>query len=151
MFENSFFPCCVKEWIKVIEKIRNIETINNFKVTGLKSKRNSVFVTHGIKLLSRLRLNFSHLNEQKFWHNFNDKVNPMCKCGLEPDTTLHYLLRCNLYSNPRLELLNSVRILNPLLKFFSNKKLLNIFLNESEYFNCNINKKIMKATIKFLK
>ena len=106
--------------------------------------------TNWIELLSRLKLNFSHLNEHKFRHNFSDKVDPMCTCGLEPETTLHYLLRCNLYSTQRLELLNNVCILNPSLKNYSNKKLLNIPLYGSEDLNCNMSKEILKATIKLL-
>ena len=90
VFENSFFPYCIKEWSKLNDKIRNIESINKFKVAILNfigPKANSVFDIHdtnGIKLLSRLRTNFSHLNEHKFRHNFKDRVDPMCTCSLEP-------------------------------------------------------------------
>ena len=42
-------------------------------------------------------------------------------------------------------------ILNPPVKNYSNKMLLNILLYGSEDFNCNTKKKIRKATIKFLK
>ena len=72
VFENSFFPYCIKEWSKLNNKIRNIESINKFKVAILNfitPKRNSVFDIHdtnGIKLLSRLWLNSSNLNEHKF-------------------------------------------------------------------------------------
>ena len=89
VFESSFSPYCIKEWSKLNDKIRNIESINKFNVTILsfiRPKGNSVFDIHdasGIKLLlSRLRLNFSHLNEHKFRHNFNDTVDPMCTCCL---------------------------------------------------------------------
>ena len=34
-----------------------------------------------IKLLTRLRLGWSHLNEHKFNHNFDDCVNPFCTCS----------------------------------------------------------------------
>ena len=155
--ENSFFPYCIKEWNKLNDKIRNIKSINKFKVTILnfiRPKGNSVFDIHdtnGIKLLTRLRLNFSHLNEHKFRHNFNDMVDPMCTCGLEPEATLHYLLRCSIYSAQRQEVLNNVCVLNSSLKNYSNEKLLNILLYGSENFNCNMNKDILKATIKFLK
>ena len=57
-----------------------------------------IYDTSGIKLLCRLRLNFSHLNKHKFWCNFNDTEDPICTCTLEPETILHYLLGCNLYS-----------------------------------------------------
>ena len=52
----------------------------------------------------------------------------MCSCGLEPETTLHYLLRCNLYSDLRTELLNDVFTLNLTLKNLSHEKFLNILL-----------------------
>ena len=39
------------------------------------------------KLLTRLRLKFSHLNKNEFRHGFNDTINPMCACGTEVETT----------------------------------------------------------------
>ena len=93
MFENSFFPYCIKEWSKLNDKIRNIKLINKFQLRILTFiKGNSVFDIHdtnGIKLLSQRRLNFSHLNEHKFQHNFNDTVDPMCTSGLELEATPH--------------------------------------------------------------
>ena len=114
---------------------------------------NSVFDIHdinGIKF-SHLRLNFSHLNEHNFWHNFSDTVDPVCICGLELETILHCLWRCNLYSIQRLELLNNACIINLSLKNYSDDKILSILLYRLEDFNCNMTKKILKATIKFLK
>ena len=78
-------------------------------------------------------------------------VDPMFTCGLELETTLNYLLHCNLYSTQRLELLKNVCILNPSLKNYFNEKLLNILLRGSGDFNCNMDKEILKATMKFLK
>ena len=46
----------------------------------------------GVKLLSRLRLKFNHLNEHKFRHNFKDALGPMCDCGSEIETA-------NVFSN----------------------------------------------------
>ena len=101
--------------------------------------------------MSRLRLNFCHLNEHKIRYNFNDMVDLTSTCELEPVTTLDYLLHCNLYSSQRLELLNNVCILKSIPKNYRKEKPLNITLYRSEDFNCNINKEILKATIKFLK
>ena len=105
----------------------------------------------GIQLLSRISLNFRHLNEHKFRHNFNDMVDHMCTCGLEQEALLHSLLRSNLYSTQRLEPLNNVCILNRFLKNYSNEKLLNIVLYGSEDFHFNLNKELLKATIKIIK
>ena len=72
LFENSFFPYCIKKWGSLNDKIRNIESINEFKVAILnfiRAKGNLLFKIHdtnGIKLLRCLRLCFSHLNEHKF-------------------------------------------------------------------------------------
>ena len=96
------------------EELRNICSINIVKSSILdfvRPRENSVFEVHdinGVKLLTRLRLNFSHLNEHKFRHNFHDTINPMCSCGKEPETTLYYLLCCDLSLNYRLELLNYI-------------------------------------------
>ena len=77
----------------------------------------------------------------------------MCSCDLELETTLHYLFRCNLYSDLRTELLNDICGLNPTLKTYLMKTvyLLNVLLYGSENFSFKTNKKIIKSTIKFLK
>ena len=75
----------------------------------------------------------------------------MISCGLEPEAILHYLLRCNLYSDLRTELLNDICALNPTLKKLSHKELLNILLYGSEDFSFKTNMKKIKSTIKFLK
>ena len=62
----------------------------------MKVKSRPVFSEHdpiGIKLLTRLRLGFSHLNEHKFRHNFGDTVSAMCDGGSEkkPFGSLHHI------------------------------------------------------------
>ena len=71
-FELSLFPHYAKEWENLSEELRNIDSINKFKLSILnfvRPRENSVFAVHdinGLKLLTRSRLNFSHLNEHKF-------------------------------------------------------------------------------------
>ena len=157
IFESSFFPYSIKEWNNLSEELQKIKSTVQFKTKILsfaRPKENSIFKIHdknGVKLLNRLRFHFSHLNEHKFWHNFGATIDPMCSCSLESETTLHYLLHCNLYCDPRTEFLNDICALNPNLKSLSHEKLLNIFLNGSEDFSFKTNKKIIKSTIKFLK
>lgn len=61
-----------KEWSKFSQKIRKVGTINKFKSNVLKFIRlteNLAFAIDDIdstKLLARLRLNFSYLNEHNF-------------------------------------------------------------------------------------
>ena len=65
--------------------MRKAESIKHLKSTFkefFSLKQKSLFTIHdpvGVKLLSRLRLKFSHLNEQKFRHNFEDTPSPMCE------------------------------------------------------------------------
>ena len=72
-----------------------------------KKKENSLFCIYdpvGVKLFTRLRFQFSHLNEHKFRHGFSETINPICAYGTEIETTEHFLLRCQFYSIKRLEL-----------------------------------------------
>ena len=95
IFESSFFRYCIKEWNNLSEELRKIKSTVQFKtkiLSFIRPKENSVFKIHdinGVKLLNRLRLHFSHLNEHKFRHDFRDTIDPMCSCGLEAETTLH--------------------------------------------------------------
>ena len=49
----------------------------------------------GIKLLTRLRLGFSHLSEHEFRHDFADSLNPLCSCSLEVESALHFFYAAN--------------------------------------------------------
>ena len=45
-----------------------------------------------IKLITRLYLGFSHLQEHEFIHTFQDKLNPLCSCNIEAEFTSHYFM-----------------------------------------------------------
>ena len=75
----------------------------------------------------------------------------MCSCGFEPETTDHYLLRCKLYTNLRLDLLNDMYTINQSLKNFSEDQLANVLLFGSENFTLDANANILICTIEFLK
>ena len=156
-FKSTFFPYCINEWNKLNKNIKNAESINKFKslILGfIKVKENSIFGIHdpvGIKLLTRLRLNFSHLNEHKFRHNFRETLNPFCKCGGETETTSHFFLRCHLHTTQRLKLLDTVYSLNPTIKTFSDESLVQLLLYGSDSFDFKLNKCIINLTINYLK
>ena len=64
----------------------------------------SLFSIHdpvGAKLFTRLRLQLSHLNEHKFRHSFKNFTSPICDCGAETETTSHFFLRCQSFTNER--------------------------------------------------
>ena len=62
----------------------------------------------GVKLLTRLRLGFSHFRQYKFRHGFRDILNPLCPCSIEAKTTAHYFLRCHFYNANRPALMNEL-------------------------------------------
>ena len=72
----------------------------------------------------------------------------MCKCGLEKETTPHFLLRYRLYSTIRTELLGNVYIVDSSLTNYPNEKILKILLYGSEYFRVKTNQSILKSIIK---
>ena len=75
----------------------------------------------------------------------------MCCCGFEPETTDHYLLRCKLYTDLRLNLLNDIYTINQSLNFFYEDQLVYVLLFGSDNFTLDTNANILRRTIEFLK
>ena len=72
---------------------------------------NSVFNCHnprGVKLLTRLRVDLIHLREHKFRHGFQDSLDPICSCGNDIETLVHFLLHCPHYFHERSTFLNTI-------------------------------------------
>ena len=57
-----------------------------------------------MRLLTKLLLKFSALNEHKFRHNF-DSLTPFCACGNDMEDNEHFLLRCPQFDVMRQEAL----------------------------------------------
>ena len=82
-FKNSFFPYVIGEWNKLNPEIRRSGSYKIFRKSLLNyirpraSKVYNINDTIGIKLITRLRLGFSHLREHKFKHNFRGTLNPL--------------------------------------------------------------------------
>ena len=99
-FKNSFFPSATIEWKKLDLEILNSDSLEIFKKSLLNFiRRNSNNVRNinnplELKLLTRLRISFSHIKEHKFKHNFQDSVEPLCSCGNNIESTVHFFLYC---------------------------------------------------------
>ena len=50
----------------------------------------------------------SHLREHKFKHNFQDCLNPICSCGLDIESTSHFLLHCPTFNDERYTFLSTL-------------------------------------------
>ena len=143
-FRNSYFPPIVTEWNNLDKIIGNSESFFIFKKNILQFIRpspNSIFNCHnpkGVKLLTRLRLGFSHLLDHKFKHSFQDSLNPICNCGTDAETTTHHFLHYPLISDERLILINNIRnidsnILNLILDFQMCYYLVTLLLTIQKY------------------
>ena len=107
-YKNSFFPSSVIEWNNLDPNLRDGENFGIFKNNILKfirPKPNSFFNCcnlKGIRLITRLRLELSHLREHKFKYNFQNCLNPLCSCGLRRiESTSHFLLYCPIFHDKR--------------------------------------------------
>ena len=75
-FKKFFFPSTIIELDNLDSNIKNSERLAIFKkciLTFIRVSTNSTFDCHcpdGSKLISRLRLDLSHLRFHKFKHNF---------------------------------------------------------------------------------
>ena len=154
-FKYSFFPSTVVEWNKIHPDIRNA-SITVFKKHLLKEIGTdphpvfSICKPIGLKLLTRLRLGLSHLNEHRFIHNFENSVNPLCTCSLEAETTSHFFLHCHYYHPIRLTLFNELCESDINLPNLSEEKFLNIILYGSSLFSDNQNQSIINYKVKLI-
>ena len=96
--------------------LRNSENFGIFKNNILKfirPKPNSFFNCcnlKGIRLITRLRLELSHLREHKFKYNFQNCLNPLRSCGSSIESTSHFLLHCPIFYDKRHTLLSTLNI-----------------------------------------
>ena len=109
-----------------------------------------IFNPLGLKLITRLRLGLSHLNEHRFKHNFNDCINPLCTCSLDIESTVHYFLHCNYYNSARISLLNDLNSVDKTLLSLSDLSLVNILLYGGPQFNKSQNAYILNSSIKYI-
>ena len=114
-FKNSYIPSTIIEWNKLDQDIRNAESYALFRklVLGfIRPGPNNIFNVHNkkdIKLLTRLRIGFIHLKEQKFRHNSVDARNPLCSCGNFLESATHFFVQCTHFCNQRLTLINQIK------------------------------------------
>ena len=90
----NFFPSYLRSGSTLIR----VNSINTFKqkllpfIRLLENSFSNIFDPEALKLLLCLRLGFSHLNEHRFWHNFQECLNALCTFSIETENTPHYFL-----------------------------------------------------------
>ena len=95
-------------------------------------------------------LSVSHLQEHKFKHSFQDTLNPICNCGNDVESAIHFFLHCPLYSNERCTLLNSLVNIDRTQLDNTDFSLTQILLFGNRTFNAIVNTNLKNLTIDFV-
>ena len=154
-FKNSYIPSTIIEWNKLDHNIRKAESYALFRkhlLSFIRPEANNIFNVHnakGIKLLTRLRVGFSHLKEHKFRHNFVDAINPLCSCGNFVESTAHFFLHCTHFSNQRLTLINKIKDIDKHIFDKNDSFTIQTLLFGDEKLSITDNKSISEAKIQF--
>ncbi len=94
-YANTYFHNAPFEWNLLGTDKRNSTSISEFKnklLATIRPNKNPIYGIHdifGIRQLSKLRVEFSKLNEHMFRHNFNC-LDPVCLCGTADKDTEHF-------------------------------------------------------------
>ena len=144
-------------WNKLDNELRHavsIAQIKNKLLSAIRPMGNSMYNIHdiiGVRHLTKLRLQFSALNEHKFRHNF-DFLTPVCTCKTEKEDNEHFLLHCLLYDIMRCDLFGQFWEIPGLdISHYDSKSLCALLLHGSPLLNIIANRIIMEGTISFIK
>ena len=151
-----FFPNVIKSWNGLSNDLKSSASLGNFKHVTLSLIRppcKSVFGAHdpiGLKYIFRLRVGLSPLNCHKRNHNFIDTPSSLCDCQQAPEDTIHFLLECSKFIDPRKLLISAVtKIIG--IDHLSLLDDINLFLYGSPYLSQHQNQNILLSTIRFIK
>ena len=92
----------------------------------------------------------SHLREHRFKHNFQDCLNPICSCGLDIESTSHFLLHCPTFNDERYTLLSTLNNIDCKLLVLTKSSLSKTHLLSQTLFDQEKNTPILKATIEYI-
>ena len=156
IYRNSFLPSSIRAWNELSNNITDATSYEIFKNALLKFIRpnpNSIYGIHdpkGLKNITRLRLGLSHLREHKFKHNFQNTINPICDCGLDIETTAHFLLRCQIYDHSRSTLFAKLRLLDHSILDLNTDKLSRVLLFGNSDYDIKTNALIINYTTEYI-
>ena len=124
------------------------------RLTSLSSYSHLQTLSTIVIILKNLNLlldsHLSHLREHKFKHSFQDTINPLCSCGIDMESTEHFLLYCPQFVNERHTLLSTIGNINYKLLENTNSNLTQALLFGNTSFDINDNNKVLNATINFI-
>ena len=145
-YENSLFPYTIKAWKELDEEVKWKPSIQSFNKSLFDFKRPlgyPLFGTcdkFGIRLLTKIIVEFSDLRDHRFNHAFNCE-SPICAWGIDTETSVHFFLRYPRYPLLRAILLSKIsNIIHNDVSVFPDEHLFHILIYGSNVYNsvCNI-------------
>ena len=154
-FKSSFFSWTITEWNNLDLQIWNLActAFRKHFIDEFRPAPNSVFNIHNpidTKLLTRLRLGLSQLNEHRFNYKFQNCTNPKCICSSENRSTTHFFLRCHFYIPVRATLFDKLKEIVNNLQELSDQTITEILLYNSLNLKGNQNSQILKLPLSIL-
>ena len=104
----------------------------------------------GVKLLTRLRVEFSDLRSHRFNHNFHCS-DPSCLCKTSIEDNEHFLLHCPSFSSQRKDLLDLVSSQTGIAMHVPSKELYRLLLYGRSDLSVIVNRGIIEETIRFIR
>ena len=151
-FRNSFFSPTITKWNKLDRDIRNSDSLSDFMLPLLKFVRpvaNDVFEINNPNDL-KLRLGLSLLRYHKSRHNFQDCISLLYVCGLQIETTTHFLLHYPLFQSARQSLLINIKKIDESILKKHDELITITLLYGYNKFDLSCNKSIISGTIEFI-
>ena len=155
-YENSFFPYTIKAWKELDEEVKSKPSIQSFNKSLFDFERPLGHPLFGIcdkfevRLLTKIRVEFSDLRDHRFNHAFNCE-SPMCACGIETETSVHVFLRWPRYPMQRAIFLSKISDIIHNVSVFPDEHLFHILIYGSNVYNSVCNKLILIETITYIR
>ena len=90
-----------------------------------------------------------YFNENRFKHNFENCINPVCTCPLEDESTRHFFfLHCHYYSALHISFLNDLNNISP--QLLPDKVFAKTLYYENPIFDESDNRKILETSIRYI-
>ena len=103
-----------------------------------------------MRSLTQIRVDFSDLHDHRYNHSFNCP-SPICSCGIEDETSSHFLLCCPRYNTLRQVYLSKIsEITNSDVSILPNDHLTDLLLYGSKAYNSITNELILTETILYI-
>ena len=104
----------------------------------------------GIRLITQLHLELSHLHEDKFNCNFQNCLNVLCSCGFRAEPNSHFLLHCSIFTDHKNTLLSILNNINCKILDSPDSFLMQNVLFGSILFDTGTKTLIVNATIDYI-